>query len=85
MLSEHELGREAERQIPREALEKNLAAGAIVPFRSAAFRPKARWPFARRKLRGSLHLPGLLLAGLLLCLGVDQPLQRLLVEAVRPI
>ena len=48
--------------------EGELAAGAKVPFRPTALRP-----FARRRLRGSLHLPcplhlhGLLLAGLLHC------------------
>ena len=75
------------------ALEKDLAAGAIVPLRSAAFRSTALRPFAHRKLRGSLHLPcPLHLPGLLHCpphllvslLSVDLPhlLQPLLQHRV---
>ena len=65
--------KQAHPQGGRNTLERDLAAGATVPFRSAAFRPSPLRPFARRKLRGSLHLPcplhlpGLLLVGLLHC------------------
>ena len=74
----HELGREGGGESPPEKLlRKDLAAGARVPLRSAAFRPTAL-PAPCRLLPSPLQpcplhlpcllrLPGLLLSGLLHC------------------